>query len=159
MGVSLMQIRTNMKTIIVYSSSNKQGNTADACKKYITQYGADSLYLDDFVIHDYTYDHRHTDDDFRRLFLQILEYDHIVFASPVYWYAVTPRMKAFFDRISEYMDDKSLHPVLRRLRGKAFSIHTNSISDTAPEPMLAMLIKTCEYLGMQVKEQKHFHYP
>jgi multimeric flavodoxin WrbA len=155
----LMQKRKNMKTIILYSSSNKHGNTADACEKYLSKNRADILYLDDFTIHDYSYDHRHKDDDFRALFLRILEYDHIVFASPVYWYAITPRMKAFFDRISEYMDDESLQPVLRKLRGKAFSIHTNSINETAPEPMVAMLVMTCKYLGMNFKEQRHFYYP
>lgn len=159
MSFVFYQTRKNMKTVIVYSSANKVGNTADACNKFVRESGADSIYLDDYNIHDYSYEHKHKDDDFRALFLQILEYDHFVFASPVYWYAVTPRMKAFFDRICEFMDDEQLQHSLRKLRGKTFSIHTNSIQKTAPEPMLSMLIKTCEYLGMKGLEHRHFYYP
>ncbi|MBQ4863706.1 flavodoxin family protein [Pseudoalteromonas sp. MMG013] len=149
-----------MKTIVIYSSANRHGNTATVSENYVSQHeGADSVYLDELVIHDYSYDHRHKEDDFRRIFLQVLQYDHVVFSSPVYWYAVTPRMKAFFDRITEFMDDDALKASLRQLRGKRFSILTNSISSAAPAPMLEMMIKTCEYLGMKEQAHQHFQFP
>lgn len=148
-----------MTSIILYSSSNKQGNTAQSVRALAQQLQADTLYLDDYDIGDYCYKHTNNDDDFRSLFRALLNYDHIVFASPVYWYAVTPRMKAFFDRITDFMDDKTLRPELRKLRTKEFSILSNSINETAPACFTEMIQKTCEYLGMTCRERIHHQYP
>ncbi|KZW98619.1 FMN reductase [Pseudoalteromonas luteoviolacea] len=137
-----------MKTIIVYSSASKNGNTGHAVEELAHEYNAQTLFLDDYVIHDYSYEHTNKDDDFRDLFREVLQYDHVVFASPVYWYAVTPRMKAFIDRITEFMDDEVLQPELRRLRDKQFSILSTSIHKGAPNAFVEMLQKTFEYLGM-----------
>ncbi|WP_046004642.1 flavodoxin family protein [Pseudoalteromonas rubra] len=148
-----------MKSIILYSSSNRQGNTAQSVQQLAQQLQADSLYLDDYDIKDYCYNHSNSEDDFRALFRAVLNYDHIVFASPVYWYAITPKMKAFFDRITDFMDDETLQPELRRLRDKQFSILSNSIQETAPRCFTEVIQKTCEYLGMTCREQIHHQYP
>ncbi|KID56292.1 FMN reductase [Pseudoalteromonas luteoviolacea] len=148
-----------MNTIIVYSSAKKLGNTGNAVEELATEFDAQTLFLDDYVIHDYSYDHKNKDDDFRSLFRRILQFDHVIFASPVYWYAVTPRMKAFIDRITEFMDDELLKPELRELRSKQFSILSTSIHETAPQPFTEVLQKTFEYLGMTLKGQYHKQYP
>jgi len=41
-----------------------------------------------------------------------------IFASPVYWYSVSPPMKVFLDRISDFLDLPDLLNDRRRLRGK-----------------------------------------
>ncbi|KZN52795.1 hypothetical protein N474_22770 [Pseudoalteromonas luteoviolacea CPMOR-2] len=144
-----------MNTIIVYSSASKAGNTSIAVEELARDLNAKTLFLDDFVIHDYSYEHKNKDDDFRGLFREVLQYDHVVFASPVYWYAVTPRMKAFIDRITEFMDDEVLQPELRVLREKHFSILSTSIHQDAPSAFIEMLQKTFEYLGMTLKGTHH----
>ncbi|MCG7534227.1 NAD(P)H-dependent oxidoreductase [Pseudoalteromonas sp. OOF1S-7] len=148
-----------MKSIILYSSSNKQGNTAQSAQQLAQLLQAETLYLDDYEIKDYCYNHSNSEDDFRALFRSLLDYDHLVFASPVYWYAITPRMKAFFDRITDFMDDETLKPELRKLRTKEFSILSNSIHETAPTCFTEMIQKTCEYLGMTCRERIHHQYP
>jgi len=35
---------------------------------------------------------------------RMLGYDQIVFASPIYWYAVSPAMKIFLDRVSDFLE-------------------------------------------------------
>ncbi|MCF2859814.1 flavodoxin family protein [Pseudoalteromonas sp. SMS1] len=147
-----------MNTIIVYSSANKEGNTGKAVRELAQDLNAQTLFLDDYVIHDYSYEHTHKDDDFRTLFREVLQYEHVVFASPVYWYAVTPRMKAFIDRITEFMDDEMLQPELRILREKHFSILSTSIHRDAPKAFTDMLQKTFEYLGMTLKGTHHQQY-
>ncbi|MBQ4810889.1 NAD(P)H-dependent oxidoreductase [Pseudoalteromonas luteoviolacea] len=144
-----------MKTIIVYSSASKHGNTAQAVEELANEYDAQTLFLDDYLIHDYSYEHTNKDDDFRGLFREVLKFDHVIFASPVYWYAVTPRMKAFIDRITEFMDDVELQPELRGLRNKQFSILSTSIHKDAPSAFIDMLQKTFEYLGMTLKGAHH----
>ncbi|MCG7547409.1 NAD(P)H-dependent oxidoreductase [Pseudoalteromonas sp. Of7M-16] len=148
-----------MNTIIVYSSAKKMGNTGVAVEAMAKEYNAQTLFLDDYVINDYSYEHKNKDDDFRALFRHVLQFEHVVFASPVYWYAVTPRMKAFIDRITEFMDDEVLKPELRELRSKQFSILSTSIHETAPLAFTDMLRKTFEYLGMQLRGMYHQQFP
>ncbi|TMP39633.1 flavodoxin family protein [Pseudoalteromonas rubra] len=148
-----------MKSVILYSSSKKHGNTAHSVQKLAPMLQAECIYLDDYEINDYCYNHTNSGDDFRSLFRRLLSYDHIVFASPVYWYAMTPRMKAFFDRITEFMDDETLQPELRKLRNKEFSILSNSIKEAAPECFIEVIQRTCEYLGMTCRSQIHCKYP
>ncbi|WP_440053436.1 flavodoxin family protein [Pseudoalteromonas sp. T1lg65] len=147
-----------MHTVILYSSSNRFGNTYQSASQLAAELNAPMIYVDEFEINDYCYQHSHADDDFRALFRRVLEFDHIVFASPVYWYAITPKLKAFFDRITDFMDDENLQPELRKLREKHFSILSTSIYDQAPEAFTAMLLRTCQYLGMAFKQQYHFKY-
>src|SRR5690606_40716055 len=52
----------------------------------------------------FDYEHRNRGDDFELLMEHLLRFDQIVFASPIYWYAVAPPMKVFLDRISDYLD-------------------------------------------------------
>ena len=40
---------------------------------------------------------------------RILAFDRIIFASPVYWYAVSPAMKVFLDRSSDFLDLHGSH--------------------------------------------------
>ena len=115
-----------MKTIVIYSSANPAGNTFQSATKIAQQYEAQLIYLDRYNIGEYCYQHSNSGDDFINLFRWILSFDHIVFASPVYWYAVTPRMKAFIDRITDFMDIESLQPELRALRDKQFSLLSTS---------------------------------
>ena len=147
-----------MKTIVIYSSANPAGNTFQSATKIAQQYGAQLIYLDRYNIGEYCYQHSNSGDDFINLFRWILSFDHIVFASPVYWYAVTPRMKAFIDRITDFMDIESLQPELRALRDKQFSLLSTSNQKEAPRAFTQMLTGTFEYLGMSLKEQHHFCY-
>ena len=147
-----------MKTIVIYSSANPAGNTFQSATKIAQQYGAQLIYLDRYNIGEYCYQHSNSGDDFINLFRWILSFDHIVFASPVYWYAVTPRMKAFIDRITDFMDIESLQPELRALRDKQFSLLSTSNQKEVPRAFTQMLTGTFEYLGMSLKEQHHFCY-
>ena len=74
----------------------------------------------------YDYEHRNRGDDFEPLIERVLAFDQIIFASPVYWYAASPAMKVFLDRISDLLDLPELLEEGRRLRGKrAFLICTS----------------------------------
>ena len=50
----------------------------------------------------YDYEHRNRDDDFEPLMTRVLEFERVIFASPVYWYSVSPPMKVFLDRIADF---------------------------------------------------------
>jgi multimeric flavodoxin WrbA len=96
----------------------------------------------------YDYEHRNRDDDFEPLMQRVLDFDRIIVASPVYWYSVSPPVKIFLDRISDYLDIPELLADGRRLRGKTGYIVCTSIYESAPAPFVDALTATFAYLGM-----------
>lgn len=150
-----MQDKSNHNTAIIFSSARKVGNTSLQVNEYVALKGGQCFCLDDYVISPYSYDKQYLKDDFYTLFEQLLSFDHWVIASPIYWYNTTPQMKAFMDRITDYMDDETLKPKLRTLRQKQFSILSNAASPSAPAAFLDMFKHTFNYLGMTFKAHSH----
>ena len=71
-----------------------------------------------------------------------------IFATPVYCYAVAPPMKAFFDRIVDFLDLPELRDEARRLRGKTGWVACTSIYDEAPASFLGAFRDNFAYYGM-----------
>jgi multimeric flavodoxin WrbA len=103
----------------------------------------------------YDYDHRHRDDDFEPLIGRVLDFDQVVFASPVYWYAVSSPMKIFLDRITDLLDIDELLDQGRRLRGKRAFVVCTSIYDAAPRAFIEAFEQTFAYLGMAYAGHLH----
>jgi len=78
----------------------------------------------------------------------VLEHDQIIFATPIYWYSVSPAMKVFFDRISDLLELPDLLSQGRRLRGKNAYVVCTSISDEPSPAFLDAFRDTFGYLGM-----------
>ncbi|KPM77482.1 MULTISPECIES: flavodoxin family protein [Pseudoalteromonas] len=150
-----MQQKPITNTVIIYSSARKKGNTSLQVNEYKAQYGGDVVCLDDYVISPYCYDKQYKNDDFYAVFEALLNYQHWVLASPVYWYNTTPQFKAFLDRITDYMDDETLRTKLRTLREKQFSLLSNAGSAHAPNAFIEMFKNTFNYLGMTFKAHQH----
>lgn len=150
-----MQDKSTNTTAIIFSSARKSGNTSTQVNNYIAKEGGQGFCIDDFVISPYRYDKNYPEDDFYTLFEQLLTFEHWVIASPIYWYNTTPQMKAFMDRITDYMDDEALQPKLRTLRQKQFSLLSNATSASAPGAFIAMFKHTFNYLGMTFIAHSH----
>lgn len=97
----------------------------------------------------YDYEHRNRNDDFERLMEHVLTHQQIIFSSPVYWYAVSPPMKMFLDRISDFLELPDLLEEGRRLRGKNAYVVCTSIYDEVPSPFIGAFQDTFSYLGMR----------
>jgi multimeric flavodoxin WrbA len=80
---------------------------------------------------------------------RVLECDRLIFASPVYWYAVSSPMKCFLDRITDFLDLPELLDDGRRLRGKTGYVVCTSIYDEAPKSFVDAFLETFDYLGMR----------
>src|SRR5690554_2198107 len=78
----------------------------------------------------------------------ILDFDRIVFASPECWYSVSPALKIFLDRISDYLDIPELLPKGMRLRGKTAYVITTSVYNKASTPFISAFENTFDYLGL-----------
>lgn len=141
--------------IALFGSSRRQGNTGQLMDHIATRLELEVVDLGQLRISTYDYDHRNRDDDFEPLMQRVLEFEHIIIASPVYWYAVSPPVKIFLDRISDYLDIPELLPQGRRLRGKTGHIVCTSIYEMAPAPFVGALTETFTYLGMRMGSIVH----
>lgn len=97
----------------------------------------------------YDYDHGNRDDDFEPLMKRVLAHDQIIFASPIYWYGVSPAMKVFLDRISDFLELPDLLAEGRRLRGKNAYVICTSVDDEPSPEFTGAFFATFNYLGMR----------
>ena len=142
-----------MKYIIIQGSSRSNGNTRKISDIVKTELNAGFLDLKEMHIHPYSYLHENFEDDFLPAFRQIVEYNTIIFITPVYWYTMSGLMKNFFDRISDCLRvEKDLG---RKLRGKnMLVIACGSSPDEIPyffEPFK----QSAKYLGMNYLGNLH----
>lgn len=134
---------------IVLGTSKAGGNTAQLVSEVIQQMPHNTIQLfdlKDYVISPFDYDHNNIDDDFIGLIEQLLHYDAILFASPVYWYAMSAQMKIFFDRISDLLHLKKA--LGRQLRGKATAVLSTGASPEPERSFEEVFINSFDYLGM-----------
>ncbi len=99
-----------MKLLVIYGSSRKNGNTEALTKTVLNQLNKssfDEVYLLDYHI-EHIVDERHAiggfqkvDDDYELLEKELLNHDAILFATPLYWYSMSGRLKNFIDRWSQ----------------------------------------------------------
>lgn len=135
--------------IALFSSSRRNGNTGQFLDRIASRSNIDVIDLASMRIAPYDYEHRNRDDDFEPLMQRVLSFDRIILASPVYWYSVSPALKVFLDRISDFLDLPDLLEHGRRLRGKAAYVVCTSVCDEVPGSFVASLTDTFDYLGMR----------
>ena len=137
-------------TIALFGSSRRHGNTGQLLDHLVATAGIEVVDLAQMNISPYDYEHRNRGDDFEPLMTRVLGFDKIIVASPVYWYAVSPPVKVFLDRISDFLDIPELLADGRRLRGKTGYIVCTSIYPDAPAPFVGALAETFNYLGVRL---------
>jgi len=136
------------KTVAIFSSARANGNTKALLNSLACGRDIDRIDLADHRVSEYDYQYNNQDDDFLALIEKILSYDKIIFASPVYWYAVTPTMKKFLDRITDLLDLPHLLEHGRRLRGKTAYVVCSSASSEVSTSFISAWTNIFEYLGM-----------
>jgi multimeric flavodoxin WrbA len=88
-------------------------------------------------------------DDFLAVAEQMLKAEVIVFATPVYWYAMSGVLKTFFDRLTDLISTS--RPIGRGLKGKSTYLFSTGSDDVLPEGFEIPFKKTSEYFGMNFK--------
>ena len=137
------------KTALLLSTSRKHGNTSSLVEAINKHSQIDVYDLKDYQISPFDYEHKNSDDDFIPLIKNLLQYDHLIFASPVYWYSMTAQMKVFFDRISDLLHvEKSLG---RQLRTKVCLLVSTGASPEPERSFEEVFINSFDYLGMKYK--------
>ncbi len=142
-------------TIALFASSRRNGNTGQLMDRIAVELGIEVVDLSGKRISGYDYEHRNRGDDFEPLMRRVLAFDQIVFATPVYWYAASPPMKVFVDRISDFLELPDLLGEGRKLRGKRAYVVCTSIYDEASSSFLGAFSDTFDYLGMHFAGVAH----
>lgn len=142
------------KPIIILGSERSQGNTSMLCNTLSDELKAPIIDLKTKRIEHFDYDFQNQDDDFPALIKEIIDnYDCLIFATPVYWYSMSGRMKIFFDRISDLLiKNKELG---RKLKGKQIAVLSCGSDDELKEGFYMPFIESAKYLGMTYKGNVH----
>ncbi len=134
--------------IALFASGRRHGNTGRLLDTIAGAAGMEVVDLAGLSIAPYDYEHSNRADDFEPLMQRLLDFDQIVFATPVYWYAPAAPMKLFLDRISDLLDLPELMPWGRRLRDKQAFVVCTSVYAAVPATFEAAFRETFAYLGM-----------
>ena len=142
-----------MKRIVIQGSSRRDGNTSKIIEILQNHLDCDLMNLCDYEIGQYDYEHKNLDDDFLTIMKQIVAYDIIIFATPVYWYAMSGTMKTFFDRITDCLKiDKETG---RQLRGRNMAVISCGSESLETEGFFIPFEESAAYLGMQYLGHAH----
>ena len=138
-----------LSTIALFASSRRDGNTGRFIDRIASPLGIEVVDLGGRRLTAYDYQHRNRDDDFETLMQHVLQHEQIIFATPIYWYSVSPAMKIFLDRISDFLELPELVDDGRRLRGKNAYVVCTSVSEEPSTAFVAAFRDTFDYLGMR----------
>ncbi len=135
------------KVLIIIASARKQSDTKKQLEKVFEEIEFDIIDLLDFEILPYNYCGDYSSSDkFLGIIEKILEYDKIVFATPVYWYAMSGLMKIFFDRLTDLVTiNKSFG---RNLKGKKIFLFAVGSDKTSPTGFEIPFELTAKYFHM-----------
>lgn len=143
----------SMNKIVIAGSSRNDGDTTTLTKELIKQSKWKLLDLNDYNFSYFDYKHANRSDDYLPLITEIIEYDTLIFATPVYWHSMSGIMKVFFDRLTDLLTiEKELG---RKLRGKRMAVISCSVGDNLGENFWLPFVETAKYLGMEYTGNIH----
>ena len=133
--------------LVILGSARTDSDTLKAVKKLcpVTDYNLVDL-CEKRVGH-YSYDHSRNDgDDFLAIVQQMQTAETIIFATPVYWYAMSGIMKVFFDRLTELLS--TYKAIGKSLKGKRVYLISSGSDPELPPGFETPFKLTCEYFQM-----------
>lgn len=132
--------------LVILGSSRSDGYTKKGVTNTLARLSYELIDLRQLNISPYDYDHKNQNDDHLQIIEKMTLAQAVVFATPVYWYAMSAQMKTFFDRFSDLLSiRKSLQP---KLKGKRCFLVAVGSDEDLPDGFETPFQKTCEYLGM-----------
>ena len=149
-------LKSNLiKTAIILGSSRSDGDTFKLVSHFRSQLtGCDYYDLNDYDISYYDYAYRNSEDDFLPLVKKLVDhYDLFIFASPVYWYAMSAQLKTFFDRLSDLIRVEK--ETGRKLRGKSMAVISCASEKELIDGFIQPFQHSADYLSMNFLGNVH----
>lgn len=136
------------KSILVISgSARKDSDTKKYADYLLSEIAHTHIPLAELNILPYSYEGIYNDaDEFEKVIQAMLAHNIIIFATPVYWYAMSALMKNMFDRLTDLVTiDK---PTGRSLKGKYIFLVAVGTDAKLPEGFDIPFKRTAEYFDM-----------
>jgi multimeric flavodoxin WrbA len=138
-----------MKIAIILGTSRQDSNTRQFVNKLLMLSGATLFDLSNYDISFYDYENKNRNDDFLPLVQELMDFEHIVLASPIYWYCVSAQLKVFIDRLSDLLTiEKDLG---RQLKGKSSSLLSTGNDEKCPDCFITPIEQTLKYMHIEFK--------
>ncbi|WP_299699799.1 NAD(P)H-dependent oxidoreductase [uncultured Pontibacter sp.] len=136
------------KPLIILGSARKSGDTAKLVTSLFRKEDITLIDLLDYNISPYDYDARYAKDDtFMEVVELMMKHQQIVFATPVYWYAMSGLMKNFFDRLTDFVTTEK--PIGRSMNGKQTFLVAIGAEETLPLGFEEPFRLTSSYFDME----------
>ena len=136
------------QVVVINGSARSDGNTQKAVATLSPFASFELVQLRNLKINHYSYGQQLSEnDDFMLVVEKMLECTDIIFATPVYWYAMSGHMKVLFDRLTELITSKK--DLGRKLKGKRCYLIACGTDDVLPEGFTVPFKRTCEYFDME----------
>jgi multimeric flavodoxin WrbA len=144
------------KILVISGSARRKSDTMKYIKLVFESLTYTNIELVDHIIHPYDYTEEYpADDGFLNIAMQMLAHDTIVFATPVYWYAMSGRLKTFFDRMTDLMH---VHKAIgKKFKGKHLFLLAVSASETWPLGFDIPFSETAGYFDMHYGGSIYFN--
>lgn len=102
----------------------------------------------DYSVAHYRYDGQYPeDDDFMQVVELLLQHQQLVFATPVYWYAMSGVLKVFFDRLTDLVTTQKA--IGRKMKGKQTFLLALGAEEKLPLGFEEPFRLTSKYFGME----------
>ena len=142
-----------MKRVLVLNGSARGGGNTSKLVDRLCSHGPEGswriIWLRALEMRDFDYDMVEQDDDaFRETVRTLIDCDHVVFATPVYWYTMSGSMKRFFDRLTDLLMDPKAKPMGRVLVGKRVSMIATGADAALPSGFTEPFELTARYFDM-----------
>lgn len=144
-----------MKPLVILGSARADGETRRAVNIAFPPDAIDLAILPNVVIGGYDYDHRNASDGFAAIVEAMRDAAGIVFATPVYWYAMSAPLKIFFDRLTDLTENLKAHG--KTLAGKSVWVIATGTEPVLPEGFEVPFARTAEYFDMRYRGAFYLH--
>jgi multimeric flavodoxin WrbA len=135
--------------LVILGSARPDGETRRAVDLAFPPGTAELVVLPNFSIGGYDYRHFNANDAFGHIAPKMAEAEKIVFATPVYWYAMSAPLKIFFDRLDDMTEN--LKALGKSLNGKSVWMIATGTENVLPEGFEVPFARTAGYFGMRYR--------
>lgn len=140
--------------LVILGSARADGETRRAVDLAFPDGSIRLANLPDFAIGGYAYDHLNAEDAFGSIADEMVAAEKIVFATPVYWYAMSAPLKIFFDRLTDLTENRKAQG--KALAGKSVWLVATGTDLELPEGFEVPFARTADYFGMTYRGAVYF---
>jgi putative NADPH-quinone reductase len=140
-------------TLILAATARNDGNTIYAVERLRSKLtSANFIDITALKLNGFDYHSSCEVDGFLTVIETIIAHKTIIFATPVYWYAMSGPMKTFFDRLSDLLVQPALRPTGRALARRDVWLLTTGTDPELPAGFTEPFIRTSSYFEMRWRD-------